>query len=152
MFNLQAPIIRQFIQHIASKLQSSTTTHEYHSSSKKTPSLSLCSTQDFDDQEDYFRYAPSSIYSADSFCGKSITTTTSSSTLDSVFEKTYVSFPDFTPSTTSNRALFTKPEVMTATATPMFYNTPRSKPIWIAWFDVQINLIYPFDMGSLSLY
>ncbi|KAL9545432.1 hypothetical protein PS6_008230 [Mucor atramentarius] len=119
MFNLQAPIIRQFIQHIASKLQSSTTTHEYHSSSKKTPSLSLCSTQDFDDQEDYFRYAPSSIYSADSFC-------------DSVFEKTYVSFPDFTPSTTSNRALFTKPEVMTATATPMFYNTPRSKPIWIA--------------------
>ncbi|CAO3634276.1 unnamed protein product [Mucor fragilis] len=140
MFNLQAPVIRQFIKHIAHKFQSSSTPHDdydYNRSSNKTPSLSLYSPQDAgeeDDEEDYFRYAPSSIYSANSFCGKSITTTTTtvSSSLDSVFEKTYVSFPDFTPSTTSNRALFTRPEVMTATATPQFYNTPHSKPIWIA--------------------
>ncbi|KAL0145827.1 hypothetical protein V8B55DRAFT_1465559, partial [Mucor lusitanicus] len=129
MFNLQAPVIRQFIQHIASKFQPSSSTHDYYYNS--APSLSQYSTQDTED--DYFRYAPSSIYSADSFCGKSITTTASSSSSasDSVFEKTYVSFPDFTPSTTSNRALFTRPEVMTATATPIFYNTPHSKPIWV---------------------
>ena len=148
MFNLQAPVIRQFIQHIASKFHSpSTSPHDdydyYNRPSNKTPSPSLYSPQDAaedDEKEDYFRYAPSSIYSADSFCGKSITTSSSSSSstatvsssLDSVFEKTYVSFPDFTPSTTSNRALFTRPEVMTATATPLFYNTPHSKPIWIA--------------------
>ncbi|KAK4517466.1 uncharacterized protein ATC70_000803 [Mucor velutinosus] len=136
MFNLQAPVIRQFIQHIVSQFQSSSSTYGYYSSSlKQSPSLPLHSAQDTqdDDEEDHFRYAPSSIYSADSFCGQSITTTSSvSSTLDSVFEKTYVSFPDFTPSTTSNRALFTRPEVMAATATPIFYNTPHSKPIWIA--------------------
>ncbi|KAL9547759.1 hypothetical protein MBANPS3_006004 [Mucor bainieri] len=138
MFNLQSPVIRQFIQHIASKFQStSNNTHDYyHSLPKKSPSLSLYSTQNTedDDEEDYFRYAPSSIYSADSFCGKSITTTTStvSSSSSSTSNSTYVSFPDFSPSTTSNRALFTKPEVMTAIATPIFYNTPHSKPIWIA--------------------
>ena len=145
MLNLQTPLIRQFIQHITLKFQSTTTdnTAEYYSNSlyqSRSNTISVYSTDSInqdDDDEEYFRYAPCSIYSADSFCSKTTTTattttTTTTTTSNSVFEKTYVSFPDFTPSTTSNRALFTKPEVMTATATPMFYNTSHSKPIWIA--------------------
>jgi hypothetical protein len=139
MLNHQTPLIRQFIQHITSKFQSTTTdnTAGYYSNSlcqSKSNAISIYSTDSFnhdDDNEECFRYAPCSIYSADSFCSKT-TTSTTITTSNSVFEKTYVSFPEFTPSTTSNRALFTKPEVMTATATPMFCKTPHSKPIWIA--------------------
>ncbi|CEP14449.1 hypothetical protein [Parasitella parasitica] len=133
MLNFQSSALHQFIQQIASRFNSTTSAPTFQSKARYQTSLYSIDSANQDDQDD-FRYAPSSIYSADSFCSsQSLTiTSTRSTTTESVFEKTYVSFPDYMPSTTSNRALFTKPEVMTATATPSFYNTPHSKPIWIA--------------------
>lgn len=88
------------------------------------------------DSDSYFRYASSSIYlndSLDSSVDESIYESTKGSSL---FEKSYVSFPvlDAASATTTipNNTLFTMPEVITATATPLFYNTPHSKPIWSA--------------------
>jgi hypothetical protein len=99
--HLQASFLHQFFHRISSKFQSSCPLKE---------------------DQNYYRYAPSSIYSIEDDQEK---------TSISVFEKTYVSFPEFSP-TVSNRDLFTMPEVMTTTATPSFYNEPHFKPIWIA--------------------
>jgi hypothetical protein len=102
--HLQASFFNQFFQRITSKFQQ--------------PSINT--------KQDHYRYAPSSIYSIESFIEED-----NNNKEKSVFEKTYVSFPEFSPSV-SNRDLFTMPEVMTTTATPSFYSKPHFKPIWIA--------------------
>lgn len=86
-----------------------------------------------DSDSNYFRYASSSIYlndSLDSSVDESIYESTKGGS--SLFEKSYVSFPVLASTSTiiPNNTLFTMPEVITATATPLFYNTPHSKPIW----------------------
>lgn len=107
--HLQASFLNQFFQRITSKFQ---------------PSNSLNPKED----QNLYRYAPSSIYSKESFTDDH--NHNKEKTCISVFEKTYISFPEFS-SSVSKRDLFTMPEVMITTATPLFYNRAHFKPIWI---------------------
>lgn len=89
-----------------------------------------------EDSNSFFRYASSSLYSLDSV--DELATV-------SLFERTYVSFPllcSHSPDnnmTIPNNTLFTMPEVMAATATPLFCNKPHKIPIWITLYKLLLR-------------
>ncbi|KAI8988287.1 hypothetical protein BDF20DRAFT_854938 [Mycotypha africana] len=165
----QTPLIRQFLNSFVSKLQSSVEPPAVVLDSNDSISYyedSILSTSSSEEEEEeefnFYRYAPSSIYSNESFtsydldCYEYQIYEDKKKKNSSLFEKTYVSFPqiDSFSTPTSNiakREFFTMPEVVTATATPIFYTEPlptshnNNESIWnssVVFNNILTNLYH----------